>query len=246
MQCTTNTNTQDNEISTSSGLRYTILKAGEGDTVKNGQEVLIYETVSYLSGAKIYSTREMGNPFKVLVGGSQVIKGVDEGLLGMQAGELRKLIVPTSLSKRTQYPAAISADSVLVYEIELVEIVKNNREDSGAIALRTEILKMDSLLFIEGFNRCNTTIFKNILSDNIEFYDDREGLNTSKEKELKFIIEKCAQKDNLTRTLKSATVSKLGDYGALQMGNIISPKKELLLIRPGLYIYGKKQNRAGK
>jgi hypothetical protein len=84
--------------------------------------------------------------------------------------------------------------------------------------LREEILKMDSLLFNAAFNHCDTTLFKKILSDNIEFYDDRTGLNTSKELEVKSLVEKCARKDSMIRVLKSTTVTKLGDFGAVQLG----------------------------
>jgi peptidylprolyl isomerase len=43
---------------------------------------------------------------------------------GMEEGEIRKLIVPPSLSKRKDYPDYLSPDSTLIYEIELVEITK--------------------------------------------------------------------------------------------------------------------------
>ena len=85
-------------------------------------------------------------------------------------------------------------------------------------SLRNEILKMDSLFFVVGFNHCDTSIYKNILSDSMEFYDDREGLNLSKANEIKYLLEKCSGKYNMTRVLKSTTISRLGDYGALQRG----------------------------
>ena len=97
----------------------------------------------------------------------------------------------------------------------------NSQTAAGYIknaALKAEILEMDSLFFSVGFNHCDTVIYKKILSDSMEFYDDREGLNLSKENEIKFIIEKCAWKNNMTRVLRSTTISKLGDYGALQRG----------------------------
>ena len=86
------------------------------------------------------------------------------------------------------------------------------------ISLRDEIMKMDSLLFNVAFNQCDTVVFKKIISDDIEFYDDRTGLNTSKEIEIKSLIEKCSKKENLTRVLKNCIVNKLGDFGAVQIG----------------------------
>ena len=93
-----------------------------------------------------------------------------------------------------------------------------NAGNSKKAALTAEILAMDSLFFTIGFNHCDTAVYKNILSDSMEFYDDRNGLNLSKENEIKFIVEKRSWKHNMTRVLKSTVISTLGDYGALQRG----------------------------
>jgi len=84
---------------------------------------LIYETTSYLNGTILYSNENTGNPVKVLIGGHQATDGVDEGLRGMQIGEIRKLILPPFLSKRTTYPDNISPDSTIVVKIELYKIL---------------------------------------------------------------------------------------------------------------------------
>lgn len=117
-----NDNTE-NKITKPTGLVYTILKKGNGPAAKEGQEVLIHETTKYLNDSLLFSSREMPNPIKVLLGGHQTIEGVDEGLRGMQAGEIRKLIIPPSLSKRAGNPTFPHPDSTLVYEIELVKIL---------------------------------------------------------------------------------------------------------------------------
>lgn len=85
-------------------------------------------------------------------------------------------------------------------------------------SLRNEILKMDSLLFNVGFNQCDSLVYKNILSNDLEFYDDRSGLNASKQSDVMSLIEKCSRKDNLTRVLSNCTVDKLEDFGAVQLG----------------------------
>ena len=74
-------------------------------------------------GTLIYSTRTSDRPVKFLLGGKQVIAGVDEGVTGMRVGEQRKLIVPPSLSKRSAYPPNTPPDATLYYDIELVEIL---------------------------------------------------------------------------------------------------------------------------
>ena len=83
----------------------------------------IHETTTLADGTLIYSTRTKNNPLKFLLGGNQVIAGVDEGVTGMRVGERRTLIVPPSLSKRSVYPANTPPNATLYYDIELVEIV---------------------------------------------------------------------------------------------------------------------------
>jgi hypothetical protein len=84
--------------------------------------------------------------------------------------------------------------------------------------LYNEILKMDSLLFNEAFNKCNLDIFKTIMSREFEFYDDRSGLNTSFEKAVASYKDRCSKPYTLTRELVNTSVHILGDYGALQKG----------------------------
>ncbi|MDX2250508.1 MAG: FKBP-type peptidyl-prolyl cis-trans isomerase [Bacteroidia bacterium] len=110
-------------ITTSSGLNYTILSKGKGPAAKDGDEVAIYETTRYRNGTLLYGIERPSSPLKFIIGKNQVIEGVEEGVQGMRAGEIRQLIVPPSLSKRTSYPPTVSPDSILVYKIELVEIL---------------------------------------------------------------------------------------------------------------------------
>ena len=84
--------------------------------------------------------------------------------------------------------------------------------------LKSEIIKMDSLLFDVAFNQCDAAQFKKIIADDVEFYDDRFGLNVSKENEIKSLNSKCNRPEKLTRKLDSCTVDKLGDFGAVQIG----------------------------
>lgn len=110
-------------ITTKSGLQYEVLTEGRGEPAKAGWHVRIHETTTLKDGTVIYSTRTKGNPLKFLLGGNQVIAGVDEGVRGMRVGERRKLIVPPALSKRSSYPANTPPDATLYYDIELVEIL---------------------------------------------------------------------------------------------------------------------------
>jgi peptidylprolyl isomerase len=112
------------EITTTSGLRYLVLKKGTGEPAQKGQIVAIYESMGYLNGQNFYSHERPAPPIKFTLGEKQVIAGVDEAVTGMKVGEIRRLIVPPALSKRQDYPPNLSPDSTLLYKIELVEIIK--------------------------------------------------------------------------------------------------------------------------
>lgn len=114
----------DGYVTTASGLKYKILQKGSGATAKEGQEVLIFETTTYLDGTVLYSNENSTTPVKVLIGGHQATDGVDEGLRGMQVGEVRRLIAPPELVKRKSYPPNVSPDSTLAIKIILYKILQ--------------------------------------------------------------------------------------------------------------------------
>lgn len=103
-------------------LDYEVLERGEGEAVGEGDTILYHETVRYKSGTELYTTRSLGIPVRLTIGDGTAVEGVDLGVRGMSVGEVRRLIIPPSLSKREEYPAIIHPDSVLVYDIELLEI----------------------------------------------------------------------------------------------------------------------------
>jgi FKBP-type peptidyl-prolyl cis-trans isomerase len=119
----TKQNFGSNYITTPSGLKYQIIKKGKGPYAKEGQEVLLFETTTYLNGTVLYTNENSTTPVKVLIGGHQATDGVDEGLRGMQVGEVRQLIAPSYLVKRKSYPPNVSPDSTLAIKIILHKIL---------------------------------------------------------------------------------------------------------------------------
>ncbi len=63
-----------------SGLKYEVMKKGKGEVAKEGNEVLIHEKLSYQNDSLLFSSYKLPNPIKFLVGGNQVIDGVDKGV----------------------------------------------------------------------------------------------------------------------------------------------------------------------
>ncbi len=110
-------------ITTPSGLKYTVLKAGKGATPKPGQTVIVHYTGTLTNGKKFDSSRDRGQPFSFIVGQGQVIKGWDEALGGMKVGERRKLTIPPQLGYgATGAGADIPPNATLIFDVELLKI----------------------------------------------------------------------------------------------------------------------------
>jgi len=80
------------------------------------------------------------------------------------------------------------------------------------------ILKADTDLFEHGFNQCNFDVWNARLAEDLEFYDDRSGLNSDREKEVTRFIKKCEASTSLTRKLVSSRINRLNNFGAVQRG----------------------------
>lgn len=105
--------------------------------------------------------------------------------------------------------------------IPLVAFSQNSTNEEKEMTLEREIKKMDSLLFDVAFNTCDFELYKTILVDGLEFYDDRTGLNADIDKDYASFKDKCSRPFSVTRKLIKHSVHKLGDYGAVQTGTHI-------------------------
>jgi FKBP-type peptidyl-prolyl cis-trans isomerase len=110
-------------VTTATGLQYLDEKVGSGATVKAGDQVEVHYTGTFKDGTKFDSSKDRGQPFTVPVGAGRVIKGWDEGLVGMKVGGTRKLIIPYQLAYgESGRPPTIPPKSELHFEIELLKI----------------------------------------------------------------------------------------------------------------------------
>lgn len=109
---------------TSSGLQYIDLAPGSGSGAAAGQTVTVHYTGWLTNGTKFDSSRDRGQPFAVQpLGAGRVIKGWDEGLVGMKVGGRRKLIIPPDLGYGSQgSPPVIPPNATLVFVVEVLSI----------------------------------------------------------------------------------------------------------------------------
>jgi peptidylprolyl isomerase len=76
------------------------------------------------NGTKFDSSYDKGKPFQCVIGTGRVIKGWDQGLMGMKVGGKRRLFVPAHLAYgERQIGAHITPNSNLIFEIELLEVL---------------------------------------------------------------------------------------------------------------------------
>uniref|UniRef100_A0A0D6QZR6 peptidylprolyl isomerase n=1 Tax=Araucaria cunninghamii TaxID=56994 RepID=A0A0D6QZR6_ARACU len=104
------------------------IQAHKGDRIK------VHYRGTLTDGKVFDSSFERGDPIEFELGSGQVIKGWDQGLLGMCVGEKRKLKIPSKLGYGDQgSPPKIPGGATLVFDTELVAVNgkgANNDEES--------------------------------------------------------------------------------------------------------------------
>ena len=106
------------------------LKAGSGAPIATGQKAVVqytgwlYETSAPdKKGKEFDSSHNSGRPFSFVVGAGQVIKGWDQGVLGMKVGGRRRLTIPADLGYGdVGAGGVIPPGAALVFDVELVAV----------------------------------------------------------------------------------------------------------------------------
>jgi len=98
-------------------------KVGTGSAVKSGDTISINYVGTLTNGTKFDSSYDRGAPFETQIGVGQVIKGWDQGVIGMKVGGKRKLSIPSDLGYGMRGAgAAIPPNADLIFEVELMGI----------------------------------------------------------------------------------------------------------------------------
>jgi FKBP-type peptidyl-prolyl cis-trans isomerase len=104
-------------------LKVTTLTPGSGAEAAAGDLLEVNYVGTLLDGTEFdSSTRPGRRPFRFKIGKGSVIKGWEQGLLGMKVGEKRRLVIPPGLAYGSRGRPGIPANSTLTFEVELLAI----------------------------------------------------------------------------------------------------------------------------
>lgn len=123
---TTTMDTNENAAATQTlagGLEVTDVLVGTGAVATSGTHVTVNYKGMLTDGTVFDASANRNQPFDFNLGGGQVIKGWDEGIVGMKEGGKRRLVVPAALAYGDQaVGGVIPANSVLTFDVELLKV----------------------------------------------------------------------------------------------------------------------------
>ncbi|QKZ12052.1 FKBP-type peptidyl-prolyl cis-trans isomerase [Spirosoma sp. KUDC1026] len=118
-----------------SGLFMVTTQPGSGPTPKPGDVVLVHYTGKLLDGkvfdSSLTNPQMGGKPAQLQIGVGMVIPGWDEGVMKMHKGEKATLVIPSTLAYGPRGNQGIAPNSVLTFDIELVDIQKGQPGQMG-------------------------------------------------------------------------------------------------------------------
>ncbi len=103
------------------------VKEGVGAVVNENDTVQVYYK-GYLTNGIVFDNQwpakagDKPKPFEFTVGKSNIVTGIHQGIVGMKVGGTRRIIIPPSVGYGEKGQGAIPPDSVLVMDIELLNI----------------------------------------------------------------------------------------------------------------------------
>ena len=120
---------------TESGVYYVVTQPGGGPTPNRGDVVTVHYTGKLLDGKVFDSSRTNpqagGKPAQFQIGVGMVIPGWEEGVSKLHKGEKATLIIPSMLAYGPRGNQSIPANSVLLFDIELMDIQKGQPGQMG-------------------------------------------------------------------------------------------------------------------
>jgi FKBP-type peptidyl-prolyl cis-trans isomerase len=110
-------------------VQITDVKVGQGQPVKNGDLLLVEYTGTFKNGKQFDSNAKPdGTPFALRLGAGNVIRGWDEGLVGMRVGGVRKLMIPWEKAYGSTGTDRIPPKTDLYFTVKLLDAVRAGEE----------------------------------------------------------------------------------------------------------------------
>ncbi len=121
---------QQGSVMTLNGMTMTDTVKGKGPAAKRGNIVVVHytgwlydPTAPGNKGQKFDSSVDRGEPFSFMLGAGRVIRGWDEGLVGMTVGSKRTLVIPPTMGYGSQGAGnVIPPNATLVFDVDLLEL----------------------------------------------------------------------------------------------------------------------------
>ncbi|MBX4195441.1 FKBP-type peptidyl-prolyl cis-trans isomerase [Candidatus Parcubacteria bacterium] len=108
----------------STGYKKDDVVAGTGPAAAKGDKVTVHYVGTLTDGKVFDSSRDRGQPFVFTLGAGGVIRGWDEGVVGMRVGGTRRLTIAPDYGYGDRAVGPIPANSTLVFVVELLGVEK--------------------------------------------------------------------------------------------------------------------------
>ena len=120
-------------------LKIEILEQGVGRLINEGETAVVHYVGMLEDATKFDSSLDRGEPFSFILGAGYVIKGWEQGVLGMKVGEKRKLIIASELGYgEAGISGLIPSNATLIFEVQLLNVLE-----------KPDIILVDSPIFYE-------------------------------------------------------------------------------------------------